>query len=117
VPRNSGGEHRHNTHGFLDKRTVFNVALPHQGLRIKKALRESGIVRVECDAHGWMLGWIYVADNPYYATTSRDGTFALSDVPPGTYTLVTWHDYTGAIETAVTVKANETTSVTVELKK
>jgi hypothetical protein len=107
----------HNTHGFLDKLTVFNVALPNQGQRIKKPLKRPGLVRVECDAHGWMLGWIHVADNPYHALTAKDGTFTLTNVPPGSYTLVTWQEYTGAVETPVTVKAKDTAAVTVELKK
>jgi len=107
----------HNTHGFLDKRTVFNVALPYQGLRIEKSLRQPGLVRVECDAHGWMLGWIYVADNPYYAITAKDGTFVLTNVPLGSYTLVTWHEYTGAVETPVTAKAKDAVAITVELKR
>jgi hypothetical protein len=107
----------HNTHGFLDKLTVFNVALPNQGQRIKKPLKRPGLVRVECDAHGWMLGWIHVADSPYHALTAKDGTFTLTNVPPGSYTLVTWQEYTGAVETPVTVKAKDTAAVTVELKK
>jgi hypothetical protein len=107
----------HNTHGFLDKLTVFNVALPNQGQRIAKPLRRPGLVRVECDAHGWMLGWIHVAENPYYAVTARDGSFAIKDVPPGSYTLVAWQEYTGAVEVPVTVKAKEVVSAPVELKK
>jgi hypothetical protein len=107
----------HNTHGFLGKLTVFNVALPNQGQRIKRPLKRTGLVRVECDAHGWMLGWIYVADNPYYALTAKDGTFTLTGVPPGSYTLVAWQEYTGAVETPVTVKAKETAAITLELKK
>lgn len=107
----------HNTHGFLEKRTVFSVLLPNQGDRARRPLKRTGIVRVECDAHGWMLGWIYVADNPYYAVTTKDGTFSIPDVPPGTYTLVTWHEYTGPVEVPVIVKAKEVVPVTVELKQ
>jgi hypothetical protein len=107
----------HNTHGFLGKVTVFNVALPNQGQRIAKPLKRTGMVRVECDAHGWMLGWIYVADNPYHALTAKDGTFTLTNVPPGAYTLVAWQEFTGAVEIPVTVKAKEVAPVTVELKK
>jgi hypothetical protein len=107
----------HNTHGFLDKLTVFNVALPNQGQRIKKPLRKSGVVRVECDAHGWMLGWIFVAENPYYAVTGKDGSFTIKDVPPGSYTLVAWQEFTGPVEMTVNVKAKEVVSVPVELKK
>ncbi len=107
----------HNTHGFLDKLTVFNVALPNQGQRIKKPLKKSGLVRVECDAHGWMLGWILVAENPYYAVTGKDGSFTIKDVPPGSYTLVAWQEFTGPVEIPVTVKAKEVVAVPVELKK
>jgi hypothetical protein len=107
----------HNTHGFLDRLTVFNVALPNQGQRIAKPLKKPGLVRVECDAHGWMLGWIYVAENPYYAVTGKDGAFTIKDVPPGAYTLVGWQEFTGAVEVPVTVKAKEVVTVPVELKK
>ncbi len=107
----------HATHGFLGKRTVFSVTLPNQGDRVKRPLKKAGIVRVECDAHGWMLGWIYAADNPYYALTANDGTFTITNVPPGAYTLVVWQEYTGLTETPVIVKAKEVVSVHIELKK
>lgn len=107
----------HNTHGFLDKVTVFNVALPNQGQRIKRPLKRTGMVRVECDAHGWMLGWVYVADNPYYAITPKDGSFTITDVPPGAYTLVAWQEFTGPTEIPITIKPKEAATLTVELKK
>lgn len=107
----------HNTHGFYGKRTAFNLALPHKGQRIAAQLGRPGRVRVECDAHGWMLAWIYVADSPYYALTGKDGSFGITDIPPGNYTLVATQDYTGDTEIPVTVKAKETTRISIELKK
>jgi len=108
----------HNTHGFLIKTTVFNVAMPKSGMRVERPLQRPGLVRVECDAHGWMLAWIYVADNPYYMTTGKDGAFTIGDVPPGNHTLVVWQEYAGAKEIPVTVKPRETVTVpAVELKK
>jgi hypothetical protein len=107
----------HNTKSFFDKTPVFNLALPNQGQRITRSIKRTGVMRVECDAHGWMLAWIYVADNPYYATTAKDGAFTIADVPPGSYTLVAWHEFTGPVEMPVTVKPKEATPVTVELKK
>ena len=107
----------HNTHGFHGKATVFNVALPMKGQRLERPLKKPGITRVECDAHGWMLAWIYVADNPYYAVTQKDGTFSIPDVPPGSYTLVAWHAYTGETEIPVTVKPKDTAQTPIELKK
>jgi hypothetical protein len=107
----------HNTHGFLGKATVFNVALPVKGQRIEKKLTKPGLMRVECDAHGWMLAWVYGAENPYYAVTAKDGAFKITDVPPGAYTLVAWHELTGETEVPVTVEAKGTANVKVELKK
>ena len=106
----------HNTHGYYGKRTAFNVALPIQGGKVTKLLRSPGEVRIDCDAHGWMLAWIYVVDNPYFAQTGDDGKFSITNVPPGEYTLAVWQEELGAIEVPVTVAANEVTSVPVELK-
>jgi len=107
----------HNTHGFYGKRTAFNHAIPNKGVVIPTDLPRPGLVRVECDAHGWMLAHIYVADSPYYALTGPDGSFSIADVPPGTYTLVASQYYTGDTETPVTVKGGESTKLSIELKK
>jgi plastocyanin len=112
----------HNTHGYLladsrRGRTVFNQALPQKGQQVKTALKLPGIIDVACDVHGWMQGWILVAENPYYAITEKNGTFAIKDIPPGKYTLATFQPYTGVRETPVTVEAKKTSNVNVELKK
>jgi hypothetical protein len=107
----------HNTHGYYGKRTAFNMALPNKGQRIPTELTRAGEVRVDCDAHGWMLGWIYVVDNPYYAITGADGKFTIPDLPPGNYTLVAWQPYTGEMEIPVTISAGKTTDLAIELKK
>ena len=107
----------HNTHGYYGKRTAFNVALPIQGGKVTKLLRSPGDVRVDCDAHGWMLAWIYVVDNPYFAQTGEDGAFSITDVPPGEYTLAVWQETLGLAEMPVSVAAGGTTDVPVELKK
>ena len=106
----------HNTHGYYGKRTAFNVALPNQGETVKVDLKRAGQVRVDCDAHGWMLGWIYVVGNPYYVVTGADGSFEIGDVPPGDYTLIADQAYTGPVKVKVTVAAGKTVEVPVELK-
>ena len=107
----------HNTHGYYGKRTAFNMAQPNEGQVIPADLTRAGIVRVDCDVHGWMLAWIYVVDNPYYALTGADGKFSISDVPPGTYKLVAVQSLTGPNEQTVTVTAGKPTNLTIELKK
>jgi hypothetical protein len=107
----------HNTHGYYGKRTAFNLALPNQGQQLPAELPRPGAVKVDCDAHGWMEGWIYVVDNPYYAVTDADGRFSIADVPPGNYNLVAVQSFTGPVRQTVSVEAGKPTSLTVELKK
>lgn len=107
----------HNTKTFYGRRTAFNLALPNQGQRITSELPRPGIVRVECDAHGHMHGTIYVADNPYHDVTGTDGSFTITGVPPGQYTLVAYQRSTGPVQTTVTVKPRETVNVSIDLKK
>jgi plastocyanin len=84
----------HNTHGFLGKPTVFNVALPNSGqvVEITKRLTKIGAVRVLCDAHPHMMGWLYVHDSPYVTTTDERGHFKIDGIPPGTYKVTMWHE-------------------------
>jgi len=100
----------HNTHLFLKQgnKNLVNIALPQQGQVIEKKLKKKGIVDVKCDAHEWMQAYIFVADNPYAAVTGDDGSFSMTDVPAGEYTLKMWHETLGSHETTVTVTAGGT---------
>jgi hypothetical protein len=84
----------HNTHGFLGKPTVFNLALPNrdQMIDITKRLTKPGLVRVVCDAHPHMTAWMIVHDSPYYAVTDDKGAFRIDGVPPGSYKVTMWHE-------------------------
>jgi plastocyanin len=51
-----------------------------------------GLVRVFCDIHSHMSGYILVFSHRYFAVTDVDGRYAIPRVPPGTYTLVVWSE-------------------------
>lgn len=84
----------HNTHGYLERLTVFNLALPiqNQVIDITRRLRKPGLVRVLCDAHTHMFAWVVVHDSPYFAVTDERGRFAIEGIPPGTYEVTLWHE-------------------------
>ena len=84
----------HNTHGFLGKPTVFNLALPNkdQMIDVTKRLTRPGVVRVVCDAHPHMSGWMIVHDSPYYAVSDERGAFKIDGIPPGSYKVTMWHE-------------------------
>jgi len=101
----------HNIHSFelvgRVRRSLFNLAQPTQGDRTMRTVapRRGEVIRLECDAHNWMLGWLYVVDHPYYALVGEDGGFTIDQVPPGTYRLRAWHPTLGAQEREVTATA------------
>ena len=104
----SEDETLHTTHAYDDRtRTVFNIAIPLAGMTIERPLRRPGLVRVECDSHGWMRGWVYVTDD-VGGVTDADGQFELSRVPPGTYEVMVWHERYAGAPKQVTVAAGHT---------
>jgi plastocyanin len=84
----------HNVHGFLGTRTLFNLALPNKGqtIDVTARLKKPGMVRLLCDAHTHMSGWIVVHDSPYHAVTGESGSFKIDGIPPGAYSVTMWHE-------------------------
>ena len=50
-----------------------------------------------------MNAWVAVFDHPLFSVTDGGGRFTIAGVPPGTYTLVAWHERFGKVEEQVTV--------------
>jgi plastocyanin len=101
----------HSVHALRGEKTVFDMAQPGFKKKISATIKEPGVIRILCDAHGWMEGWWYVTDTPYYAVTGPDGKFAIKDVPPGSYTLQVWQEKLGTLDRKVEVKPGATASV------
>jgi hypothetical protein len=59
---------------------------------------------------------IAVADNPYYALTDANGSFKITDVPPGKYALKVWDSKLGEQSKEVTVGPKEEVKVAFEMK-
>jgi len=105
----------HNIHTFAFDNPQLNHAQPAGApvLMMKPTVPET--IRVQCDIHHWMTGWIIVAEHPYYAVTDERGQFTLTDVPPGTYTLEFWQETLGVVTQRVTVKANQPVRVSARM--
>jgi len=72
----------------------------------------TGSMDLLCNVHSEMSGFIVSLDNPYFTVTDRKGNFTIDNVPPGTYTLKTWHEGYKGVSQEVTVEAGKV----VELK-
>ena len=73
----------------------------------KKFSRAETLIPVKCNQHPWMRASIGVLAHPYFAASGPDGSYSIKNVPPGTYTLVFWHETLGEQTQSVTVAAKE----------
>ena len=96
-------------------RTIFNVALPLPNLTVTKPLGGVGTVRLSCNSHPWMHGFVIVTDEAA-AISGADGRFSIDNVPPGTYELRVWHESLKGAPQKITVAAGKPATVNFELK-
>jgi len=97
----------HNTHIRFGKRTFVNVAQVVGGHPILKRIRDVGIMRVNCDKHKFMQGYLLTFDHRYFAVTNKFGEYELPEVPPGNWTLRIWHQTLGTLKTEVIVSGGQ----------
>ena len=94
----------HNVHTMAVINPATNFGMPTVG---QKPIQFPQVedIRVKCDVHPWMTGWICVMDNPYYAVTDADGKYTIDTkgLPDGAYTLVAWQEKYKAIKQQVKV--------------
>ena len=87
----------HNVHPEPQANREWNESQPPGASPIDKVFaRPEVAIPVECNVHPWMRAYIGVFDNPYFQVTGKDGAFDLKNLPPGTYTVIAWHEQYGA---------------------
>ncbi|HHH39217.1 MAG TPA: hypothetical protein ENK50_06565 [Sedimenticola sp.] len=112
----------HNIHTYeiigRTKKTVFNVSQPEPSTVMKLVkLKRGTAMKVECDAHDFMHGFVFVAKNPYFSKVNEDGTYLIENVPPGKYTIKVWHGTLKGAKGKVEVKDGQTATVDFDVKK
>lgn len=102
----------HNVHGSSAVGNSFNVGQPKAGIVFSFTPRaEEVMLPLGCDVHRWMTAYVAVVSHPYFSVSGADGMFSIAKVPPGTYTIKTWHERFGELTKKVTVKAGATATV------
>lgn len=79
-----------------------------------------GVAVLGCNIHDQMVGWILVVETPFYTRSQvASGRAQIDNVPPGSYTLRTWHSRlpvgAPALEQAITVPATGTGAASVRM--
>lgn len=95
----------------------FNLGTYPVGVVRHMLFEKPGVVTLLCNVHQEMSGYIVVLTNPYFAKTGRDGKFTVEKVPPGTYTIKTWHEKLKPAKKTVVVSRGETVTVDFNLRR
>jgi plastocyanin len=106
----------HNVRGGGKENPPFNRAQPH-ARTIAIGFKSPEVLRVDCDLHSWMRGWIVVAEHPFYAVTNEEGEFVFENIPPGKYKLQAWQEVLGRANQEVTVAGEGTQTITVRMER
>jgi plastocyanin len=106
----------HNIHTYSTANPSINKAQPKFKKVMTEKFEKPEVVKVTCDVHSWMLGWVAVVPGPA-AVTDKDGVAKIENVPAGKQKVEVWHETLGKQEKEVEVKAGQTTKVSFEMKK
>jgi plastocyanin len=95
----------------------FNLGSWAQGEVRSFTFKNAGCTAtILCKVHPEMEAYVLVLQNPYFAVTTKDGSFTIPDVPKGDYTLQVWNERLKGAAQKVTVGEADTVSVNITLK-
>lgn len=97
----------HNVFSY-SKTNKFDLGYYGKGKSKSVRFNKPGLVQVFCDIHSNMAAYIYVVDTPYVTQPDSDGAYRITDIPPGRYTLNTWHPTRGSQTRTVEIGNGET---------
>jgi len=60
-----------------------------------------------CNQHPWEKAYISVFTHPFFAVTARDGSYEISGIPPGQYTIAAWHERFGEQTAEISIGTRE----------
>jgi plastocyanin len=105
----------HNIHTYSTANPAINKAQPKFKKTMTEKFDKPEMIKLTCDVHSWMLGWVAVVPGAA-AVTDNNGVAKLENVPAGKQKIEVWHETLGKQDKEVDVKAGQTTKVSFEMK-
>ena len=102
----------HNVHPLPRTNVEWNKSHAAGAGPIEQTFKKPELmIPVKCNLHPWMRAYVNVSDHPFFAVTGDDGSFEISGLPPGNYTLEAVQERLGNQEIQVTVGDSESKTV------
>jgi hypothetical protein len=98
----------HNIKAKGIKNRPFNISQPTSMKSMRTFSTPEVMVPLECNVHGWMHAWLGVLPHPFFGVSGDVGSFSITGLPAGTYTIEAWHETYGTRTATVTVTGSET---------
>ena len=81
----------------------FNLGTWPKGQTKSYTFKKECVASLLCKVHPEMEAFVVVVPTPYFALAKADGTYVLTNVPDGTYTVKVWHPKLKGVQKPVTV--------------
>jgi plastocyanin len=87
----------------LSRPNEFDLGIYRKGASRSKRFESPGVVRVYCNIHPDMAGFVLVVDTNAFAVVEPDGSYRIPGLPPGRHKARVWDERGGERELAVDV--------------
>jgi hypothetical protein len=93
----------------------FDLGLYRKGAARSANLKSPGVVRVYCNIHPEMAGFVVVVEGSAYAVTGGDGSYRIGTLPPGRHSVRVWNEMGGEQQASVELFPERATTWNVTL--
>jgi len=98
----------HNVHTMSKINPAANISQMPKADPVDQVFAQPEIMfPVQCNQHPWMKMYMNVLPHPFFAVSAADGSFTISGLPPGNYTIAAVHEKMGEKTVQVTIGAKE----------
>jgi hypothetical protein len=85
----------HNSHAMPKNNPDWNQSQT-AGTALELRFRSPELfVPMKDNQHPWEKAYVGVFSHPFFSVSATDGSYKISGVPPGQYTVVAWHEQLG----------------------
>jgi plastocyanin len=106
----------HNIQANSKVNPAFNKAQTAGSPPIEIKYEKAEFIPLKCNIHPWMSAWVAVVNTSHSAVSGEDGSFTITGLAPGKYTVSAWHEQAGTQTQEVTIGAGETKNISFVFK-